>query len=361
MRSTTPTGTPPKNFISLNEPPKIAPAAAPTPDTSAILKALADMAKSNTAGPGMPSQASSNNVSNIQNPFTHNMSSSVNPNPAVPPITQAVSVPGFANGVLPSVGPSSVSNLPQNLFNGQLNMQPNAVIPPGGASVTPESLQQQFQIIQALQAQNVPPDQWAAVLSVLMSSQTGAAPNPSNFGTQQGWQQPNGGYGRDEPSRDRNGYNDQYMRSPPGRYRNPRSRSRSPQGWERRCEPSPPRRRDSPVYGDYSGDPSGRNGRGNYSRQGRGRGAGNDYRQRSPPPDRFRRSASPHRQEQTLPPPGPKWIEYDRSLGEGNIKGKNRLLNPENQSSHLSSIKQNVVCWRRHVSRIHAQFQFNQF
>ena len=330
MQSTTPTGTPPQNFISLNEPPKTAAAAAPTPDTSAILKALADMAKTNTAGPGTPSPASSNNVSNLQNFVPQNMPSSVN---TVPPITQAVSVPGAANGVLSSVGLSSVPNFPPNLSSGQSNMQTNPMMPQGGATVTPESLQQQLQIIQYLQAQGVPQDQWATVLSVLMSSQTGAAPNSTNFPPQPSWQ-PSGSYGRDGASRDRNGYNDQYMRSPPGRYRNPRSRSRSPQGWDRRREPSPPRRRDSPVYGEYSGDPSGRNGRGNYGRQGRGRGTGNDYRQRSPAPDRSRRSASPRRQDQSLPPPGPKWMEYDRSLGEGNIKGKNRSSNDENSEAH---------------------------
>ena len=358
MQSTTPTGTPPKNLISLNDPPKTATAAAPTQDTSAILKALADMAKTNTAGPGMPSQASSNNVSNLQNFIPQNLPASVNQAAAVPPVTQAVSVPGPANGVLSSAGPSSVPNFPQNLFNGQSNMQSNPVMPPGGATVTPESLQQQLQIIQALQTQGVPQDQWAAVLSVLMSSQAGTAPpNPNNFAPQPTWQQPGGGYGRDEPSRDRNGYNDQYMRSPSGRYRNPRSRS--PQGWDRRREPTPPRRRDSPVYGEYSGDPSGRNGRGNYGRQGRGRGAEKDYRQRSPPPDRFRRSDSPRHKEQTLPPPGPKWMEYDRSLGEDSIKGEKGPLKPKDPSSQLSSIKQNIVCWGCHVSWVHPKLSSN--
>lgn len=323
MQSTTPTGTPPKDFISLNEQPRNA-AAAPAPDTSAILKALADMAKSNTAAPGMPSQASSNNVTNLQNAFAHNLPSSVNQVPSILPISQAVSVPGPANGVSASAGISSVPNFPQSLPNGQMGMQPNPMMPPGSA-VTPESLQQQLQLLQLLQAQGVPQDQWATVLSVLMSSgagaAAGAAPN-STFPAQSNWQA-NGGYsGRDEPSRDRNGYNDQYMRSPSGRHRGQRSRSRSPPGWDRRREPTPPRRRDSPVYGEYSGDPSGRNGRGNYGRQGRGRGQGNDYRQRSPPPDRSRRSPSPRRQETVLPPPGPKWMDHDRSLGQDNIKGR---------------------------------------
>ncbi|KAK4691204.1 protein NRD1, partial [Lecanoromycetidae sp. Uapishka_2] len=59
-RSTTPTGTPPKDFISLNDPNGTANAAAP--DTSRILKALADMAKSNTTATGTPSQTNPSNV-----------------------------------------------------------------------------------------------------------------------------------------------------------------------------------------------------------------------------------------------------------------------------------------------------------
>lgn len=339
MKSTTPDGTPPKDFISLNEQPGNF-AAAPTPDTSKILQALAEMAKSNTAASGFAAQASSNNVTSSQTAFPQNMSSSVNPAPSVPPVAQAVSVPSAANGILSFAGLSNVPNFPQNLPNlpnlpnlqngqsGPSNMQATPVMPPGNGPVTAESLQQQLQVLQALQAQGVPQEQWVTVLSVLMSSGAAQAPNPnSNFQVQAqtSWQQPGGydGRDRDDSSRDRNGYNDQYMRSPTGRYRN-RSRSRSPPSWDRRRDITPPRRRDSPVYGEYDGDPSGRNNaRGSHGRQGRGKGAGNDYRQRSPAPDRFRRSQSPRRsgQEAALPPPGPKWMEYDQTLADGTIKG----------------------------------------
>lgn len=339
MKSTTPDGSPPKDFISLNEQPgNNAAAAAPAPDTSKILQALAELAKTNTAASALTPQANSNHVTNPQNAFLQNMSSSVNPAPSVPPVTQAVSVPGVANGIMSFAGLSSAPNFPQNLPNvqsGQSNMQATPVVSQVNGPVTQDSLQQQLQILQALQAQGVPQDQWATVLSVLMSSGAAQVPN-NNFQPQPNWQQA-GGYaaaGRDEASRDRNGYNDQYMRSPSGRYRN-RSRSRSPSSWDRRRDATPPRRRDSPVYGEYDGDPSGRNsGRGNYSRQGRGKGAGNDYRQRSPTQDRFRRSPSPRRQgqgqgqETVLPPPGPKWMEYDSSLADGTIKGmcKKRVM-----------------------------------
>ena len=331
--STTPAGTPPQDFISLNEQAAnaaVATAAAPSKDTSAILKALADMAKSNTAVSGLPSQASTNNVTNPQNAVPQNLPSFVNQ----PPVGQAVSVPGTASGVTSFAGLNSATpNFPQNLLNGQTNMQavPSPIMPQGNGNgpVTPESLQQQLQILQALQAQGVPQDQWATVLSVLMSSGAGMASNGS-FVPQPTWPQ-NGNYsGRGEPSRDRNGYNDQSVRSPTNRYRNPRSRSRSPPGWDRRREPSPPRRRDSPVYDEYSGDRNG--GRGNAGRQGKGRGRGSEYRQRSPAPDRFRRSPSPRRQEFVLPPPGPKWMEYDRSLGDSTIKGKLQRPTMPNQT-----------------------------
>lgn len=283
----------------------------------------------------MPAQASSGNVANPQNTFGQNMPSSVNPPPpALPPVVQAVSVPGQA-GVLPFVGLSSAPNYPANLSMGQPGMQSTPTMPQaqGPGPVTAEAFQQPLQILQALQAQGVPQDQWATVLSFLISSGAGQAPNASFQPQQPNWPQ-NGGYGpRDEPSRDRNGYNDQYMRSPPGRHRN-RSRSRSPAAWDRRRDATPPRRRDSPVYGDYDGDVAGRNnGRGNFGRQNRGKGAGNDYRQRSPNPDRFRRSASPRRPEDVLPGPGPKWMEFDRTIAEGNIKGKSWRCRGEQETS----------------------------
>ncbi|MCJ1450305.1 hypothetical protein MMC28_000635 [Mycoblastus sanguinarius] len=312
-RSTTPTITPPKDFIPLNQANGSAAASGPAADTSKILKALADMAKNTTAtGTGVPSQANPSNVTNLQSTFPQNMPSSVNSAFSVPPVAQPVSVPGAANGANPFAGlMSSAPSFPQNMASGQ-TMQANPVTPQG---TTPEALQQQLQLLQMLQAQGVPQEQWAPLLSALMATgAVGAAPNAA----QPGWQQ-NGGYGgRDDPSRDRNRYNEPYnMRSPSDQYRSHRSRSRSPRGYDRDRRPdgSPPRRRDSPTYGEYGRD--GRGGRG-----GRG-GRENGYRQRSPPP--YRRSNSPH-QDQTLPPPGPKHLEYDRSLLPNNIKVLSRTL-----------------------------------
>lgn len=236
------------------------------------------------------------------------MPPSVNTASTVPPATQAVNVPGPANGANPLSGfMSSMPNFGQsmqNMVNPQPNMQATPMIPQQNA------LHQQVQLLQMLQAQGVPQDQWAASLAVLMSALNAGA---GGAAAQPGFQQ-NGGYGRDDPSRDRNGYGDSYnVRSPSGRHRD-RSRSRSPGGYRRR-DVSPPRRRDSPVYGNF--------GRGDSRRGGGGRG--NEYRQRSPQ-DRYRRSDSPGGHDQKLPPPGPRNIQYDHSLPPGSIKGESCLL-----------------------------------
>lgn len=344
-QSATPTGSPPKDFIPLGDHNLAAGAA---PDTSKILKALADMAKTNTAA-GMPPQASSGNVTNLQNAYAHTMPSSVNSAPSVPSFGQAVGVPGAASGANQYGGISSAppAAFPQNVtMQGGLPMQANPIMPQaqGAQGPSPEVLQQQVQLLQMLQAQGVPQDQWATVLSVLMK--TGAVGGTNNAAPQPTWSQ-NGFGGREDASRDRNGgYNDQYnLRSPSGRYRDHRSRSRSPSGYDRRRGPSPPRRRDSPTYGDY-----GRDGRGGRN----GRGRGDNYRQRSP--DRYRRSDSPpRRQDQALPPSGPKRIEYDNSLPPNNIKGKQALAAARHilctaLIDYFTSPQQNPFRWRCHVS-----------
>ena len=312
-QSTTPTGTPPKDPTSFGGGANAAGAAPSAPDTSKILQALADMAKTNVTSGGVPAPTSSGNITNLQNPFPQNVPSSVNPAAVVPPVGQSVSMPGATNGANPFGALSSAPTFLQNMQSGM----PAAQL---GQGLTPDAIQQQVQLIQMLQAQGVPQDQWATVLSVLMSTgalggsggAAAATANPSNSAPQQPWQNQNQTYPNNDSSRDRSGYNDQYgMRSPSGRYRSQRSRSRSPSGYRRDASP-PRRRRDSPVYGDYRRE----GGRG-------GRDQGRDFRQRSP--DRYRRSASPRRDEQKPPPAGPKSIEIDRSLPNHHIKGRSRL------------------------------------
>ncbi|CAD6590322.1 MAG: hypothetical protein ASARMPREDX12_004254 [Alectoria sarmentosa] len=187
-RSTTPIGTPPKEFIPFNDSNgNFAAAGAPRADTSQILKALADMAKTNTtAAPAMPSQASPINIPNLQNAYQQHMNSSVNPATSAP-YGHSVNVPGAA------IGPNPFA-VNQGMPGGQTNVHANPVMPQG---TTPEALQQQVQLIQMLQAQGVPQDQWATVLQVLMAAGTvggGVASAPA----QPSWQQQNGG--RDDSS-----------------------------------------------------------------------------------------------------------------------------------------------------------------
>ena len=306
----------------MNEQPVVTPGqinAAPATDTSAILKALADMAKTNTGAPGVPLQASSSNVTNTQNTFPQNLPSSVNQALHMPPVSQPVGAPG-ANAAAMFAGMNNApGNFAPNMPNGQPMMQVPPAIPLGNGAppMTPE-IQQQLQILQALQKQGIPQEQWATVLQVVMANGAGLNQPNSNAAPQPSWEQ-NGNFGgNDDQSRDRNGFNGN-VRSPQGRYRNPRSRSRSrsPSRWDKRGN-SPPRRRDSPVYGEYGRD-SRDNDRGGYGRSDRGRG--NAYRQRSP--DRHRRSPSPRRSNNgsTLPEPGPKFVDYDPSLRQGMIKG----------------------------------------
>lgn len=312
------------------------------PDTSSILKALADMAKQNTTAPAAPAVAAQ------ANPLNALTQQSTVPQPASSSVDQASQGPNGQAGVnpyaagsmaTPFAGLSSVAQNPalvppppqtqsQNHTPNPLAAQnplaallPQATAAPAQptAPIGPDALQQQLQLLQLLAAQGIPQEQWATALQILSLSNAagmggmtaGQAPPPFNLPGQpvaNAW-----GARPDSQSRefDRDRERDRdYMRSPPGQYRR---RSRSP-GWDRRREASPPRRRDSPVYGEYHGDSPGRRGGDPRGRR------GNEYRQRSPP-GRRRRTPSPPRKDPTLPPPGPKFIEWDYSIGQGNIKG----------------------------------------
>lgn len=313
------------------------------PDTSSILKALADMAKQNTTAPAAPAVAAQTN------PLNALTQQSTVPQPASSSVDQASQGPNGQAGVnpyaagsmaTPFAGLSSVAQNPalvppppptqsQNHTPNPLAAAQNplaALLPQATAApaqptapIGPDALQQQLQLLQLLAAQGIPQEQWATALQILSLSNAagmggmtaGQAPPPFNLPGQpvaNAW-----GARPDSQSRefDRDRERDRdYMRSPPGQYRR---RSRSP-GWDRRREASPPRRRDSPVYGEYHGDSPGRRGGDPRGRR------GNEYRQRSPP-GRRRRTPSPPRKDPTLPPPGPKFIEWDYSIGQGNIKG----------------------------------------
>jgi protein NRD1 len=172
------------------------------------------------------------------------------------------------------------------------------------------ALQQQILLFKTLSDQGIPQEQWAGIIAALSAVQTqgvaggmagmmmpgqGAAPTANQ-----------GAWGaRPAESRDRMGYPEP-IRSPNGRYGR-RSRSPSPaRGWGARDSPNN-RRRDEPGYGDYD--------RGRDSSP-RGRGRGNDYRQRSPQ----------GRNRSLSPPRGEKWTDYDPSIGKDSIKVLSRTL-----------------------------------
>lgn len=303
-------------------------AAPPQQDTSAILAALANMAKNSSAAPamaGIAAQASMSNLLGVQNGLPHSTLSSVGPSAPNGQVVNPVGAlfAGMSNGVQnQNQNQGAAQQNPLAAFLPQTQMP---ALPQPAAPLGPEA-QQQFQLIQLMAAQGIPPDQWGAALQ-LLQIQNGQKPNVGGlpgFPPPPGvnpWGGQAGGPSRDGPD---------YMRSPQNQYRR---RSRSP-GWDRRRDPSPPRRRDSPVYGEYRGDAAGR------GRDQRGGRQGSDYRQRSPNGKR-RRSPTPPRKDQAIPPPGPKSIEFDPSLGKGMIRVLSRTLfvgGVTSSESHLRSL-----------------------
>ncbi|WEW56350.1 hypothetical protein PRK78_001793 [Emydomyces testavorans] len=384
VKSTTPEGSPAPGFNALlgiaqqqqqqQQPQQaasatgLAPAQA-VPDTSSILKALADMAKQSTAAApatGSAAQTSSNNVLNAQSAAPAPISSSVEQTAqqsngqAVNPYAgnlaaQFTGLSNLAPNMFPNQAQAQPASLsaPQNPLAAFLQQQQQPPPPPQQqpqpptSNITPEALQQQLSLIQLLAAQGIPQEQWATALQILSLSTTAntgmAGLNPaalSAFGQIPAAQTAWGAPAQEVPSRDRDRDRDRerdrdhdYMRSPPNQYRR---RSRSP-GWDRRRDVSPPRRRDSPIYGEYHGDSPGRTRA--DARDARGR-RGNDYRQRSPP-GRRRRSPTPPRKDTSLPPSGPKYVEWDYSIGQGNIKVLSRTLfvgGVTSSESHLRSL-----------------------
>ncbi|KAI5297912.1 hypothetical protein KEM56_004443, partial [Ascosphaera pollenicola] len=281
--------------------------------------------------------------------------------PGAAPFTAANLPTGFSglhlsNGLnaqaTPSAQPAAPAANPLAALLGQAqhpSAAPNAATPasitpavPGAAPALGDPMQQ-LNMLPLLMAQGIPQEQWAPALqalTLLASAQnTGLGGlNPAAltaamaaFGGAQPQQGgapgvgapptgPSGGWGGQAASHDPRDRHDRHhdrdrdfghTRSPPYR-----RRSRSP--WDRRRELSPPRRRESPVYGEYRTESPGRRGAGG-ARGGRG------YRERSPGRGR-RRSPSPQRNPDNLPPPGPKMIEYDLTLPNGCIKVLSRTL-----------------------------------
>lgn len=271
-------------------------------DTSSILQALANMAKSNANATPQPPQDAPSNFPNL---YGQNMPTAVSSAQATNSLPQNFNSFGVnTDGNNPYGGLGNV--MPQ--MGGQMNPQVNPAQQVPNVVAPNEQLQQQVQIIAMLQQQGIPQEQWGPVLQAVMAaSAANAGGAPSAAQQNQNYPQNQNQYGgpQDDFSRDRNGYG---MRSPPGRYR--RSRSRSPPGYDRRRNDSPRRRRDSPTYTAYG--------------RGDDRSSRNMYRQRSPERDhdRGRRSDSPAARNHHLPPPGPKMVNYDSSIPPDHIKGR---------------------------------------
>ncbi|PIG81255.1 RNA binding protein Nrd1 [Aspergillus arachidicola] len=253
------------------------------PEDQKYIESLADMAKQNTAA---PSASAAPAVAPQPNPLGTLTQQSAAPQPVSSAVDQAsqpqngqASVNPFTAGAMATpfaalsnvaqntalVQPQSQSQTPNPLTAAQnplAALLPQATAGPAQPTpaVTTDALQQQLQLLQLLAAQGIPQDQWATALQILSLSN---AANMGNMNPTQaaGFNLPGqnvNAWGRpDSQSRefDRDRERDRdYMRSPPGQYRR---RSRSP-GWDRRRDVSPPRRRDSPVYGEYHGDSPGR-------------------------------------------------------------------------------------------------------
>ncbi|KAJ5149039.1 hypothetical protein N7448_000617 [Penicillium atrosanguineum] len=334
VESTTPEGSPAPGFNPLGGQAVPANGSAAAPDTSSILKALADMAKANTGAPTLPQASAPVPAAglNHQAPQAQGAAFNLTPDPSMAnpygaPGAMAAN-PFAAMGALsqnPMGQPQSQSNTPNPLTSAQNPLA--AMMPQAGTPGMPDgnALGQQLQLLQLLASQGIPQDQWGAAIQIYnMTNQMGSA-NPGQMPTIPGMPGMSGMPGMPVPgapawgaqgrdNRDNAERERDYNHSPAGY----RRRSRSP-GWDRgRRTASPPRRRDSPVYGDY-GDSPGRRG------DARGRRGNEPYRQRSPP-GRRRRSPTPPQKDPNLPPPGPKLIEWDYSIGQGNMKVLSRTL-----------------------------------
>ena len=268
------------------------------------------MAKGTTAGSVQPTQGDVSNVANNQNTFPSSVPPNVIQNQPAVAQGQTHGGVGNLNGVNGFPGPHGMPNIP---FAQQQNSGTPAPAPPSLNGITP----QQIQLLQFLQAQNVPPDQWLPLLGALSQGTAPVPPPPgANAQGQSAWPANQGFAGMNGQSRDLGG-----VHSPAagGRARY-RSRSRSPSNFDRRRDASPHRRRrDSPVYGEYNANADRDENRNDGGRFRRGRDQVNGFGRNSP--SLGAGNATPPRQNQDLPPPGPRYIKHDPSLEPNRIKG----------------------------------------
>ncbi|KAI1388833.1 uncharacterized protein F4822DRAFT_404082 [Hypoxylon trugodes] len=320
--STTPIGSPPPG-PGLPGLPESKPSATEAPN--AIMEALANIARQNvTAAPvnnAVPAPASTYSVPPPQTSTIHSPALPLghNQQPIAPYSApqQPVNLPGMPYA-FPQPGqiqastpvPPVTSSNPTPGFPGVAPSAPAASVPGMDPSV-----QQQVMLIKLLADQGVPFDKIPAIIAS-MQGNNGATPTPgaasaavppvSQSPYAGSWGQ--GGY----PPVESREHDYQQVRSP-NRYRN-RSRSRSPpRHWDARD----PHGRSDREYGTYGRNSPGLGRMDDRDRRMRG----NEFRQRSP--GRRGRSPSP---AQGFPHPGPKWVDYDRTIPQGHIKVLSRTL-----------------------------------
>lgn len=248
------------------------------------------------------------------------------------------------NGAPPALQPQSAlpympqANIPIASTNGNINgpaVQANAAaVAFQFAENFPGGLPAFVQILQAIQQQNLPPQQEAQLLAMLGFPQGASTVPPALPAMAQPAVGMPSGYTQRAPENGLQVAQDSLASEQNGRHmahdgQTQRDRSRSPDYSHKRRRVTPPNRRASPTYGVY--DPAAVSvgntvsQQAEHDRRGKGRGRGNrrDHRQRTPPAH-LSKPISPANVPRGLQP---KWVEFDKSLAPGTIKGKQRTLN----------------------------------
>lgn len=325
VRSYTPPGSPPAAAVArlgltpqkaqTQPQPAAAPSAPASSDAGAILAALANLNKpaaSTAPSNNFPTQGNQGSVPTQPYAQQQTVAPFINPAPAMPAYAAPVSQPAAGLYGMP------MAPVPQYAATPAYPTQTAPQVPqpvPGGNEML-------MQLLQALP--HLPPDQAAQVLAVLPqlmgNAQASVVPPPAStttVGSVPPLQNNQANSNQSNQARDQNLQNGQNGAHDFNNQRHPRDRSRSPDFKGRGA--SPPRRRDSPTYGVYDPNAAQANNSSRGAEQdrrgrGKGRGGRNEYRQRTPPPAQ-NRPHSPARNMQ------PKYIDYDRTLPPGHIRG----------------------------------------
>ena len=295
-------------------------------DTICELKPLADMAKQSvgtSASPTNPLATLTPSAAALH--LASSVDSSLLPPSTANPYTGAGAGAGAMVNPFATLGGLGENlAIPQPRGHSQ-TLSPLVAMLPQWPAAAPamdgNAMSRQLPLLQLLSQQGISQDQWVAALQLVTIADTIGAASPAQlpgFGAIPC--QGSGVQGHPDVQNrvDRARRRDRdHSSSPPAGYGRP---SHLP-GWDRRHSASPPRRHDRPVHDQYYSDSTGRQG---DPRDAGGRQS-NEYRKRSPPHWK-RLSHSPLRTDHNLPSPGSKLVEWDYSIGPGNIKVLSRTL-----------------------------------